>query len=247
MTSLVAVPAFNEEDCLPEIIPRLFAAISKDDILFINDGSSDRTVQILEDFGASFVSHPVNLGYREAMITAMRWVLARDYDHVVFFDADGQHRLEDLQAIIAEAAGGEWDLLIGSRYKGGRGRKWGGRSIGTKVFSILATVFSGVKITDATCGLKSFSRRVLPTVLSMPMEDMHSELIVNLARAGARIKEVAVVIHPRRAGTSMYHFTKAILYPARTVLCLLAGVLARRRSTPLPVVPARTLGNEVTE
>ena len=62
-----------------------------------------------------------------------------------------------------------------------------------------------------------------PSVLQIPTEDLHSELITALARRGARIREISIVVEERESGSSMYHFWKALLYPAKTFLCILGG------------------------
>jgi len=89
--------------------------------------------------------------------------------------------------------------------------------------------FLGVKITDATCGLKLISRRFIPLALKLPTEDMHAELIVGLARCGASIREVKITVTPREAGESMYHFHKALFYPPKTMICLIGELMFCRQ------------------
>ena len=103
------------------------------------------------------------------------------------------------------------------------------RSLGTWTFSKLTTLFAGVEITDVTCGLKLISRRFIPVALKLPTEDMHAELIVGLARCGARIREVKITVVPREAGESMYHFGKALFYPPKTMICLIGELLFARQ------------------
>ena len=90
----------------------------------------------------------------------------------------------------------------------------------------------GVRITDVTCGLKLISRRCIPLALKLPSEDMHAELIVGLARGGARVHEVKITVLPREAGTSMYHLYKGLFYPAKTLVCLLGQLIFMRGKLP---------------
>jgi len=103
------------------------------------------------------------------------------------------------------------------------------RVLGTKVFSFLTSLYTHTRITDSTSGLKLLSRDCIPFVLDLPTEDMHAELIAALARRGARIHEVMIEINPRIAGDSMYNLGKSLLYPARTLLCLVAGSLFTKK------------------
>ena len=192
-------------------------------LLFIDDGSTDGTRAVLEAHGVRYVRHPLNLGYKEALVTAFRYVLDHKFAFVVLCDADGQHRIEDVKKVVADFEQGGADMVLGSRYAGEGKYRWTLRKLGTKLFSLLTTVCAGVRVTDVTCGLKLMNRRLLETIIQLPTEDLHAELIVPLARRGAKIREVPIVVEPRIAGRSMYHFWKAVFYPARTLLCVLGG------------------------
>jgi hypothetical protein len=171
----------------------------------------------------------------------MREVMLGGYDYVVYFDADGQHQIEDLEKIIRVHEREDFDLVQGSRYRGERMLRPSLRSIGTWAFSRLTTLFAGVEITDVTCGLKLISRRFIPVALMLPTEDMHAELIVGLARCGATIREEKITVTPREAGESMYHFGKALFYPPKTMICLIGEVIFCRqlRKTLEPFPPRR--------
>lgn len=226
---LVAVPVYNEAANLPAVIARLRSRIPHSNLLFIDDGSTDSSREILQREGMRHLRHPINLGYEEALRTGMREVMLGDYEYVVFFDADGQHQIDDLERIIRlyETEGG--DLIQGSRYGGTSEHGSALRAAGIWLFSHLTTLFAGVKITDATCGLKLISRRFIPIALKLPTEDMHAELIVGLARCGATVREVKITVTPREAGESMYHFHKALFYPPKTMICLIGELIFCRQ------------------
>lgn len=229
MNGLVVIPAYNEAENLPTVIAALQPHVPPENLLFVDDGSADGTHHVIEAAGLGLLRHPVNLGYEEALRTGMSEVLVRDFDYVVFFDSDGQHRVEDLLKVIAHHESEGHDLVIGSRNLGKKDFAWSLRSFGTKFFSVLTTLLAKTPITDVTCGLKLISRRFIPIALKLPSEDMHAELIVGLARCGARICEVPITVLPREAGVSMYHFQKALLYPAKTFVCLLGELLFYHR------------------
>jgi glycosyltransferase involved in cell wall biosynthesis len=226
---LVVVPAYNEAANLPAVIERLTGRIPIENLLFVDDGSTDSTRGVLQRSGVRYLRHPINLGYEEALRTGMREVMLGDYDYVVYFDADGQHQIDDLEKIIRTYEAEGPDLIQGSRHRGERMLRPSLRSIGTWAFSRLTTLFAGVEITDATCGLKLISRRFIPVALKLPTEDMHAELIVGLARCGARIREEKITVVPREAGVSMYHFSKAWFYAPKTLICLTGELLFCRQ------------------
>ena len=233
---LIAVPVYNEAAVLPAVIENLKSVLVDFpvvDLIFINDGSADQSVAILQQAGMEFISHPTNLGYKEALRTAMVWTLKQNYDFVVFFDSDGQHRIEDLIKIIGVHQSSGEDLIIGSRYQDDNRSGFSFRKWGTSLFSWLATRFTGVKVTDVTCGLKLIHRTYLPIALNLPTEDFHAELIVGLARSGASISEVGIVVPDRMTGSSMYNIYDSILYPARTMICLIGGLLFSNRLKPV--------------
>jgi len=225
MTGFIAVPVYNEAENIERVIADLLSHFPADKLLFIDDGSSDGSHLLLEAAGVPYLRHPINLGYEETLRTAMNCVLAERRDYVVFFDGDGQHRLEDLIKIIESYEANPCDLVIGSRYRDAEHSGFSARFLGTTMFSKLTTTLAGVQITDVTNGLKLFSRRIIPVALKLPTEDMHAELIVGLARCGAKIREVGITVLPREAGESMYHLTKGLLYPAKTFICLLAELI----------------------
>jgi len=229
MTGLIAVPVFNEAGNLGRVIESLRGRFPAASVLFIDDGSTDGSHRLLEEAGFPYLRHPINLGYEESLKTAMRQVLRRDFEYVVFFDGDGQHRVEDLEKIIRSYESAPCDLIVGSRYQGVEHGSFSLRSVGTWMFSKLTSILSGVTITDVTNGLKLISRRFLPVALRLPTEDMHAELIVGLSRCGARIREEQITVLPRETGQSMYHPIKGLLYPAKTFLCLLGELIFYRR------------------
>ncbi len=241
LNGLVAIPVYNEAESLQRVVDDLCATFPSKNLLFIDDGSTDGSHAILERAGLGYLRHPINLGYEESLRTAMREALEGDHEYVVFFDGDGQHRIEDLQRLIQAYEQDRSDLVLGSRYREADQPPLSLRSVTTRTFSLLTTLLAGVRITDVTCGLKLISRRYIPVALKLPTEDMHAELIVGLARCGARIRELKVTIRPREAGTSMYHLYKGLFYPAKTVVCLLGQMIfyPRLKSVVGPVPKPR--------
>src|SRR5260221_4371033 len=115
---LVVVPVYNEAANLPAVIDRLKRRIPAGNLLFVDDGSIDGSQEILRRSGVRYLRHPINLGYEEALRTGMREVMLGAFEYVVYFDADGQHRLEDLESIIRLYEIEDLDLIQGDRHPG---------------------------------------------------------------------------------------------------------------------------------
>jgi dolichol-phosphate mannosyltransferase len=116
---LLAIPVYNEESNLPLFFPALFADLPEavDEVLFINDGSSDASPSILEKIkrpGVDIVHHKTNQGYGQAMITAMTEAHRRGHAYLITMDCDRQHRPEDIRRFID--ADPDIDVVSGSRY-----------------------------------------------------------------------------------------------------------------------------------
>ena len=147
------------------------------DVLFIDDGSLDGSGALLEAAGCDVVHHLVNLGYLEALRTGLAVALAEGYEFVVFFDGDGQHRIEDLNKLVEHhRAIPQDDVLIGSRYLGGqRAGSWLRHLVGQSyAFGVRLAI--GQTIYDVTSGLKLLNRRAIEIMNGLVLEDGHAEL-----------------------------------------------------------------------
>ena len=111
---LVVVPVHDEGASIAAVASRLADRNPCCDLLFVDDGSRDRSGYILESAGYDVVHHPVNLGYLETLRTGLAIALDRGYGFVVFFDGDGQHRIDDLNKpnikVITRIGSGQVDL-----------------------------------------------------------------------------------------------------------------------------------------
>ena len=231
MDGLIIIPVFNEEEALPGVIQELTQQFPREALLFVDDASSDRTPAILKHAHVQYLRHPVNLGYKEALLTGLAYSCRmpdyRDVRYCVFFDADGQHRVDDLIRLIQAFETGEADCIIGSRFQQQTQPEWSLRYLVNTLFSRVVSYLSGVHITDSTCGLKLISAKYVPCILNDPSEDLHAELLLSLVRRGARIQEIPITAPPRESGVSMYHMRKALLYPTKTAVCMLHNLFFR--------------------
>ena len=110
----IGIPAYNEEKNIAAIIIKLRKIV--DTVIVCNDGSNDSTAEIAENLGAIVINHEKNLGYGSAIKSIFKKSKEIGSDILVTFDADGQHRIEDIKKVIEPIQNGDVDLVIGSRF-----------------------------------------------------------------------------------------------------------------------------------
>lgn len=159
---VVVIPAYNEENTIGSVV--LKTRRQADNIIVVDDGSTDATADIASDAGAVVVRHAHNRGKGQALNTGFQKARELNADIVVTIDADGQHLPEELDGVVAPVLTEKADLVVGSRYlSGGNGvprhRIWG-----HKVFNLITGWTSGTLSTDSQSGFRAFSRAALDRV-----------------------------------------------------------------------------------
>ena len=114
MKIVIGLPAFNEENKIAPLLVKL-KEITKD-IIVCNDGSTDLTGKIAEDLNVEVINHERNLGYGAAIRDIFLKAKEMNADILVTFDADGQHRVEDVEKVIEPIINDKCDISIGSRF-----------------------------------------------------------------------------------------------------------------------------------
>ena len=190
----MGLPAYNEEKNLANIINQLKKIT--DNIIVCNDGSSDQTGPIAEKIGAIVVNHPKNMGYGASIRSIFTKFMEVDGDILVTFDADGQHRIEDIQKVTEPIIKNEADIVIGSRFlEKDQQEVPVYRKLGIKTITNLTNTTLGSKITDAQSGFRAYSRYVFPDIV--PSEHgmgVSTEILIKASKNDFRIKEVPIKI-----------------------------------------------------
>lgn len=193
MKILVGIPAFNEE----KNIARVIAGIQKitPDIIVCDDGSSDSTAEIASRMGATVISHADNKGYGAGIRSIFLKAGEMDFDALVTFDADGQHRTEDIAPLVGPIKAGEAEVVIGSRFleKGAKIPRY--RRMGMKMITSLTNATTGKVITDSQSGLRAYSKKAVSDITpSDSGMGASTEILIKSNKMGHRISEVPVVI-----------------------------------------------------
>ena len=193
MKIVIGIPAFNEEKNIAGLLIKL-KKISQN-IIVCDDGSKDLTGKIAENLGAIVIQHKKNLGYGSAIKSIFLKAYEVNADVLVTFDADGQHRIEDINTILEPIKKNIADIVIGSRFLNNNQEMPKYRKIGIQTITKLTNVTGGTKITDSQSGFRAYNKKILQNI--KPTESgmgISTEILIKTQKAGYKITEVPIVI-----------------------------------------------------
>jgi glycosyltransferase involved in cell wall biosynthesis len=226
---LVVVPAWNEQASVGHVIKEIGSACPQADVLVVDDGSTDATVQVARQAGAAVLSLPYNLGVGGAMRAGFRYAERSGYRVVVQVDADGQHDPAAIQQLVDALDGA--DVVIGARFAGEGAYSVGGvRRVAMRLLARMLSRITKTRLTDATSGFRATGPRALPLFArSYPTEYLGDTLesLVIAARSGCVCRQVPVVMRPRYAGTPSQSAWKSFAYLTRAFLVLMLAAVRR--------------------
>ena len=194
MKIIVGIPAFNEEKNIASIITKL--STIADTILVCDDGSTDLTATIAKKIGAIVIKHEKNLGYGAAIRSLFLKAKDLDGDILVTFDADGQHRIDDIKNVIKPIVNQEADLAIGSRFLDESEKEVPQyRKVGIKVITKITNASIKKQLTDSQSGFRAYSRKIIselnPSETGMGVS---TEILIKASSKDFRIAEVPIKI-----------------------------------------------------
>ena len=235
-STLVFIPAWNEEENLPAVLEGLHERLPEVDVLVVDDGSTDRTTEVAREHGAEVLSLGTNQGLRVGIAAGYRWALEHGYSFCGRVDADGQHPAAELARLLERVRSGDCDVAIGSRFVSGDGyapyryRPSPARRLGTGLLRRSVAVVLRRPFADATSGLYAVNAQALP-LLAQPYTSGAPEVeaLIRLADAGLRVDEVPVDMAPRAGGESKLRGGKAVKLVLTVTGTLALALLARRR------------------
>lgn len=165
----IIIPAKNEEESLKSLLPELKSSFPDSEIIVSNDGSTDNTLQVCKEHGVKVITNLYNLGNGGAVKAGAR---AANNEILVFMDADGQHKPEDLKRLLNKYDEG-YAMVVGARDLGTHAGKR--RLLGNIFYNWLASIVVGHKIPDLTSGFRVVSAKyfrefihLLPNGFSYP-------------------------------------------------------------------------------
>lgn len=191
----LVIAAFNEGEAIAGVV-RGAIADGWPNVVVVDDGSADDTLDQAHAAGAHALRHLVNRGQGAALQTGLRYALLRGADVLVTFDADGQHRTADLPAMVAPVLRGEVDACLGSRFLEHAEAVPLSRRILLRAARLFGALTSGVRLTDAHNGYRALSRRLCAEHIDLRLDRMAhaSEIVDQIAASGLAFREVSVRI-----------------------------------------------------
>jgi glycosyltransferase involved in cell wall biosynthesis len=190
----IIIPAYNEGERLGSTLATLSQFSPR--IVVIDDGSSDGTALEVLRHPVWLVRHSLNRGQGAALQTGIDFALQRGADIIVTFDADGQHSVSDVAALVKPVEKGAADVALGSRFLGSTVGLPEGRRLILKLGIVFTRIFSRIRVTDTHNGLRAFSRKAAECISITHDRMAHaSEILDQIQAHGLRYQEVPVTIH----------------------------------------------------
>lgn len=190
MKIIAIIPAFNEEKTIENIVreTKNFA----DEVLVINDGSSDLTKIKAESCGAKVVNLKINRGLGSALRTGIKTAINCNADIIVTLDADGQHDPEDIKRLIEPILNQEADVVIGTRMKKPEGMPMI-RQFANWFGNFVTFVLFGIWVTDSQSGFRAFSKYAAKKLdIRSDRMEVSSEIIKEIKDKELRLREVSI-------------------------------------------------------
>lgn len=190
----IVIPLYNEQTVIGGVIAELRERFSR--IVCVDDGSSDDSAAVAEAAGARVIRHPHNLGQGAALQTGISYARAQPgCSYIVTFDADGQHRVVDAEAMVELARAEQLGIVFGSRFLDDRTKPGLAKKIVLKTAVAVTNLSTGLKLTDAHNGLRVLQVDAARAVNLKQDRMAHaSEIVVQLGRSGLPWSEFPVEV-----------------------------------------------------
>lgn len=189
----IVVAAFNEGERVGSVVKGLVSCGYRN-VVVVDDCSSDSTFAVAAKAGATVLRHAINRGQGASLRTGIEYALEQGADVVVTFDADGQHRVEDLPAILEPVMSGRVDVSLGSRFLADTRMPFL-RKVLLKGSVMVIWLFYGMRMSDAHNGFRALSRKAAESIEIRQDRMAHaSEIIGEIRRKGLSFEEIPVVI-----------------------------------------------------
>jgi len=225
----VFFPAYNEEKSIKTTVEKAIAILEKIaeewEIIVVNDGSTDKTGEIVEKLikqnsHIRMITHTPNRGYGAALKSGL---YNSKYPWIAYTDADGQFDFNEISKFIEKQQETKADLVIGYYLKRQVPIY---RIIGSKVWELAVFLLFGLKVKDIDCGFKLIRKEVIDKIPRLQAERgpfITSELLIKAQKAGFKIAEVGVSHYPRKAGKSTGADLKVVIGGLKDLVKLKVG------------------------
>ncbi len=188
------MPVFNEETVISDVVAHVLETFPN--VVCVDDGSRDGSARRILGSGAHLLRHPINLGQGAALQTGLSYALAQPgAEYFVTFDADGQHRVEDVVRMLGVLRAKEADVVLGSRFLESAVEVPPLKRAVLRTVAVFSRPSRKLGLTDAHNGLRAVNRNVAEKIDITQAGMAHaSELVDFLARSDFKVRELPVTI-----------------------------------------------------
>jgi len=200
--SIAIIPCFNEEQSIGSVILKTKRYVNQ--VLVVDDGSSDETKRIAQEAGATVISHRKNRGKGAAIRTGFQYALENDFEYVVTIDGDGQHNPLEIPALLENVIHNGHDVSIGFRV-GNNSEMPLWRRVGKRVLDYTTSMGTGGFITDSQCGFRAFNRKAIEAITPKLKGDafsVESEQLIKAHESGLKVVNTNVTCKYKDLKTS---------------------------------------------
>jgi glycosyltransferase involved in cell wall biosynthesis len=192
--TIAVIPCFNEESTIGSVV--LKAKKYVDEVLVIDDGSTDKTVDVAKYAGATVLSHNGNKGYGAALQSGFKYARDNDFDVLTILDGDGQHDADQIQTVMRPVSEEKADICIGSRFLDSTGNMVPMyRHFGIAILTKITNVGSDEpnKVTDGQSGFRAYSRKAIENIdLKDSQMGASAEILLQGRKLNLMCKEVPI-------------------------------------------------------
>ncbi|MFA5102299.1 MAG: glycosyltransferase family 2 protein [Candidatus Thermoplasmatota archaeon] len=185
--TLAVIPCCNEEATIGSVVLKTKRFVNE--VLVIDDGSSDETKRIAKEAGANVISHKKNRGKGAAIRTGFQYALQNDFDYVVTIDGDGQHNPLEIPALLENVMYNGHDVSIGFRV-GNDSEMPMWRRVGKRVLDYTTSMGTGGFVTDSQCGFRAFNKKAVEAITPKLKGDafsVESEQLIKAHESGLKV------------------------------------------------------------
>lgn len=189
----VVIPAYNEAKVIGKVVREVKDKVSQ--VIVVDDGSTDQTAEIARQAGATVTTHFLNRGQGAALQTGINFALNSGADIIVTFDADNQHRAEEIEEVVKPLLLGQVDAVLGSRFLNKKNQIPFSRKIILKMAAKFTRIYTGLAVTDAHNGFRALSVKAAGLIKIRQDGMAHaSEILEQIKKHKLKFQEVPVTI-----------------------------------------------------
>lgn len=241
---VIVMPAYNAAKTMTDTYKEIPQEFRKD-IILVDDGSTDNTVEISKKLGIKVFTHTSNLGYGGNQKTCYREALKRNPDVVVMLHPDYQYDASLIQELIQPIVSGRYDFMFGSRIQNKKSALEGGmprlKYYINRIVCLLENILLGVNFTEHFSGFRAYSAKLLKTVPFQQFSNdfvFDQEMTISSMSCNFRIGEIAIPTRYHEKASSI-QFMKGSKFILESFFVILAfylnrmGLINDRRFTPV--------------